>query len=114
MTKEGWQVVEADNGRQALDCLAEQQPSLILLDLMMPVLDGFDFLQQVRGHHSWCSIPVIVMTAKDLNDYDRQRLNGCVLDVLEKQQRNLEELLGEALQDVKRYVSATGPLAAGN
>ena len=113
LTKEGWQVVEADNGRKALDCLAEQRPSLILLDLMMPVMDGFEFLHQLRSHDSWRSIPVIVVTAKELNEDDRRRLTGCVLNILEKQKRNLDELLAEILQDIKRFVASREPAQGG-
>src|SRR5262249_29377711 len=104
LTKAGWQVVEAEDGRAALDCLAEQRPSLILLDLLMPVMDGFGFLKQVRGHERWRAIPVIVVTAKDLTEQERKGLTGSVLDVLEKQKWGLEELLSEILQEVKRYV----------
>src|SRR6185312_8696520 len=53
---EGWSVTEAANGRVALERLAEQPPGLILLDLMMPEMDGFQFLASLREHAPWRSI----------------------------------------------------------
>ena len=95
MEKEGWTVSEAANGRQGLERLTEGIPSLILLDLMMPEMDGFTFLQELRarpdGHHS----PVIVITAKDLTNDDRRRLNGEVARILQKGAVSTEDLLAE-------------------
>ncbi|NJL20907.1 MAG: response regulator [Leptolyngbyaceae cyanobacterium SM1_3_5] len=65
LTGSGWRVTIAENGRIALDKLAQVQPNLILLDLMMPELDGFGFLAQLQ-QSQWRSIPVIVVTAKDI------------------------------------------------
>ena len=61
----GWIVVEAHNGREALQRLADSQPGIVLLDLMMPEMDGFEFLSEMHAHKEWSSIPVIVVTAKD-------------------------------------------------
>ena len=68
----------------ALDRLRESAPDVILLDLMMPVMDGIDFLAAVGGDERWSEIPVIVLTAKDLDDADRQALNGKVAQVVAK------------------------------
>jgi CheY-like chemotaxis protein len=70
-----------------------QQPRLILLDLMMPVMDGFGFLATLRARPEWQHIPVIVVTAKDLTEEDRDRLNGMVEEVLEKNAYAREDLL---------------------
>ena len=67
LEKEGWKVIEAENGRVALERMAERQPELILLDLMMPEMDGFQFLDEVRRQEDWHPIPVIVITAKELS-----------------------------------------------
>jgi CheY-like chemotaxis protein len=72
LEKEGWAVIEAENGRVALERMTERQPDLILLDLMMPEMDGFQFLDEIRKHDAWRSIPVIVVTAKELAPEDRQ------------------------------------------
>jgi len=92
---EGWVVEEAENGRVALERVAENRPELIVLDLMMPEMDGFSFLEELRQQEAWRSIPVIVVTAKDLTAEDRQRLNGYVEYVVNKGTRGREELLQE-------------------
>ena len=84
LEKSAWQVTEAGNGREALDRLAQEKPQLILLDLMMPVMDGFDFLLEMRANSEWEDIPVIVLTAKDLTEEDRRILNGRVKQIVEK------------------------------
>jgi two-component system, chemotaxis family, chemotaxis protein CheY len=64
LSNEGYDVIAAVNGRDALDRLELQaQPEVILLDLMMPVLNGFDFLVEIRKHPRWALIPVIVTSA---------------------------------------------------
>jgi len=75
LTKAGWNVTEAENGRRALDVIQTEQPSVILLDLMMPEMDGFEFLRELRQHPQWRSLPVIVLTAKDLTVEERQWLS---------------------------------------
>ena len=95
LEKQGWPVIEAENGRVALERMAESLPDLILLDLMMPEVDGFQFLDHVRTHEGWRYIPIIVITAKDLTEEDRQRLNGYVEEVLEKGAYNPDALLRE-------------------
>ena len=92
LTKEGWTVAEAANGREALDQLERGRPALVLLDLMMPEMDGFEVLERMRREEAWRDIPVIVVTAKDLTREDVDRLNGHVAKVLQKgayQRRNL-------------------------
>jgi len=84
LRKSAWQVMEAGNGREALECLAQTRPTLILLDLMMPVMDGFDFLLEMRANAAWRDIPVIVLTAKDLTEDDRRMLSGRVEQIVEK------------------------------
>jgi len=84
LEKSGWTVSEAGNGREALERLAQKKPRLILLDLMMPVMDGFDFLLEMRANADWQDIPVIVLTAKDLTDEDRRVLSGRVEQIVEK------------------------------
>ena len=84
LEKANWSVSEAGNGREALDQLAQKKPQLILLDLMMPVMDGFDFLLEMRANEDWQDIPVIVLTAKDLTEEDRQTLSGRVEQIVSK------------------------------
>jgi CheY-like chemotaxis protein len=95
LEREGWQVSEAGDGRQALECLAKAPVNVILLDLMMPEMDGFEFLAERRKNEALCRIPVIVVTAADLTEDDRRRLNGGVLHVLQKSAQTRDQLLGE-------------------
>jgi DNA-binding response OmpR family regulator len=94
LEKDGWGVEEAENGRVALDLARVAIPSLVLLDLMMPEMDGFTFLEEFRRLHDTKSTPVIVLTAKDLTAEDRQRLNGSVERILQKGS-NSESLLAQ-------------------
>jgi signal transduction histidine kinase/DNA-binding response OmpR family regulator len=79
------EVAEAVNGRGALEWLAQNQPpALILLDIMMPEMDGFEFLDAFRKHPEWQDIPVIVLTAKELTAQERERLMGQTRKVIAK------------------------------
>jgi signal transduction histidine kinase/DNA-binding response OmpR family regulator len=81
---EGWTVREAENGRVALERMEEECPRLILLDLLMPEMDGFEFHEQVRQHPEWRSVPVVVVTSHDLSREERRRLNGYVETIVQK------------------------------
>ena len=95
LEKSGCNVVEANNGRAALDAVAAEVPQLVLLDLMMPEMDGFGFLSKFRENPQWRGVPVVVVTAMELTASDRQRLDGCVVHILEKGTATREELLYE-------------------
>ncbi len=81
---EGWLVREAENGRVALERMEEERPRLILLDLMMPEMDGFEFTEQVRLHPELRTVPIVVVTSHDLSREERQRLNGYVETIVQK------------------------------
>ena len=95
LEREGYAVVEAEHGRAALDRLREGAPGVILLDLMMPVMDGFEFLAELRREDAWRGIPVIVLTARDLSAEERELLNGSVARILQKGAYGQEALLAE-------------------
>jgi signal transduction histidine kinase/CheY-like chemotaxis protein len=97
LEKNGCRVTEADNGKSALEKMVEERPSLIFLDLMMEVMDGFTFVEHVRTHSEWRSIPIVVVTAHDLTAQDRKRLNGSVETILQKAGKSTEELLGQVV-----------------
>jgi CheY-like chemotaxis protein len=101
LSKAGWRVTEAENGLVALDRVAEHAPSLVLLDLMMPEMDGFEFLDQLR-RQSEAEIPVIVITAKTLTEKERNRLNGGVERIVMKRTLETEALLAEVRRLVPR------------
>ncbi len=102
LEKEGWAVAEAVNGRRGLEEVALSAPDLILLDLMMPEMDGFQLVAELAKHEAWRDIPVIVVTAKDLTVEDRLRLNGHVEMVLQKGSYRREELLASIETLVRR------------
>jgi PAS domain S-box-containing protein len=98
MEGENWTVTEAENGRAALESLRAGVPSVIVLDLMMPVMDGFAMLAELRRHETWQRIPVVVITAMDLSKADRQRLQGQSQSILAKGSQIGLELIREVRQ----------------
>ncbi len=107
----GWQVTEAGNGTEAVERLSNTSPDLILLDLIMPEMDGFEFLEALQAHEQWREIPVVVVTAKALTEDDRRRLNGHVERIVEKSTGRLEPLL-ETLKYVASHKKRTHPRSA--
>jgi CheY-like chemotaxis protein len=112
LEKAGWRVSEAGNGREGLERLAGEKPRLILLDLMMPVMDGFDFLLEMRAKAEWQDIPVIVLTAKDLTDEDRRVLSGRVEQIVEKGARAHDQVVNKMRQVVDQHTPPTGKATA--
>jgi CheY-like chemotaxis protein len=104
----GWHVTEAENGRIALDSLSTSRPDVIILDLMMPTMNGFEFLDELRARAEWRDIPVVVMTAKDLTEADRNRLNGGVEHIIQKSDR--DEMLRKLTSELSKWVK---PQVAG-
>jgi hypothetical protein len=80
----GWEVLEAEHGREALDVLAVERPDVILLDLMMPEMDGFECLSHLRASDEISDLPVVVMTAMELSASEVATLNRSVQRVLQK------------------------------
>jgi CheY-like chemotaxis protein len=108
----GWSVAEADNGRAALERVASAPPALILLDLLMPDMDGFELLAALREHEDWRAIPVIVLTAKDLTADERQRLTANAQAIIQKGAYGREELLREIRDRVAGWTEAVGAAPA--
>jgi signal transduction histidine kinase/DNA-binding response OmpR family regulator len=104
LERQGWSAATAEDGRAALDAVAGKIPDLILLDLMMPRMDGFEFVSELRKHHEWRAIPIIVITAKALTKEDREMLQGHVQKVLQKGDFKLNELLVELREIVGECV----------
>jgi CheY-like chemotaxis protein/anti-sigma regulatory factor (Ser/Thr protein kinase) len=95
----GWDISEAEDGRIALARLEEARPDAIILDLIMPEMDGFEFVDEMRRRPEWHDIPVIVVTSKDLTEEDRSRLNGGVERIIHKSGRD------ETLREVRGVLS---------
>jgi PAS domain S-box-containing protein len=102
--RDGWRVEEADNGESALARLNIHTPDVIFLDLMMPEMDGFAFLERVRQEDAWSAIPIVVLTAKELTADDRRRLHRGIERVLQKGSNSLDDLLSE----LRRQASKSG------
>ncbi len=106
---EGWTVSTARNGREALGQMDQAEPAIILLDLMMPEMDGFEFLSEIRSLPRASTVPVIVVTAKELTSDERKRLNGHVTAVLQKGNHSRDELLSEIASQLGNRIKRNVP-----
>jgi CheY-like chemotaxis protein len=95
LREKGWKVHEAENGRAALAVLEHTTPDLVLLDLIMPEMDGFAFLAEFRKFPQFCEIPVVVITSKDLTEAERQLLNKNVTCAVHKSTWSIDEIAEE-------------------
>jgi signal transduction histidine kinase/CheY-like chemotaxis protein len=112
LQKEGISVMEAGNGKEALDALrAGPLPDLIVLDLLMAEMDGFEFLSEVRPHPEWSRIPVVVVSSLDLNNEAQQVLKGQVEHIFQKGRFAREDLLREVRETINQHMlkRQTGP-----
>ncbi|QGJ70982.1 Hypothetical protein PBC10988_26850 [Planctomycetales bacterium 10988] len=107
LSKAGWQVVQAANGRQGLAALEQVKPSLVLLDLIMPELDGFEFVERLRTQPELAAVPIVVVTSMDLTKEERERLNGSVEQILQKGAYHRDDLLQEIDRRVREYLGQT-------
>ena len=116
LSREGWNVDEAVNGRDGLERVRASRPDLILLDLMMPEMDGFTFAETLRQDPDFKTVPIVVLTAKDLTNEDRMRLNGYVEKILQKGAWGRENLMEDIrhLVATSRHKPVTGPQKGDN
>jgi CheY-like chemotaxis protein/anti-sigma regulatory factor (Ser/Thr protein kinase) len=105
--KEGYEVVEAEDGEDALRKLAERRPALVLLDLFMPKMDGFELVQRLRKDPELKSLPVVVVTSKELGAEERMRLSGSVETILERAAMSREDLETELASLIRSGVEKT-------
>lgn len=89
------QVLRAQDGKQAIDLALDQRPDLIILDLMMPGLSGFEVVDRIRNQPTMAAVPILVMTSKSITQEERERLNGRVLQVMGKQSLARDHFLAE-------------------
>ncbi|MBU0664878.1 MAG: response regulator, partial [Proteobacteria bacterium] len=90
---EGYVVKQAGNGREALEKMAVSPPDLITLDMMMPEMDGFQVLEQLKKNKVTRNIPVVILTAKQLSQQERDFLQKQVATVVSKADLNSNRLL---------------------
>ena len=93
LVKDGWRVDEAENGKVAIDQIKKEKPELILLDLLMPVMDGFKFLKVIKTEETFIDIPIIVITSKDLTADDYSFLTANVDKVIQKGDYTRKEII---------------------
>ena len=110
LEREGYAVVEAENGVVALARLRERAVGLVLLDLMMPEMDGFELVEELRRQEAWRGLPIVVITGRDLTPEDRARLSGSVERVLEKGGHRSEALLREVRELLARSTVRRGDM----
>jgi adenylate cyclase len=102
-----WTVRDAENGREALKRIQENKPDVILLDLMMPEMDGFAVVAALQKETGWRDIPVIVITSLDLDANDRARLNSGVQSVLVKERFQPADLV----ERIRRLLHSKPPVS---
>jgi signal transduction histidine kinase/CheY-like chemotaxis protein len=109
LLSEGWESWPALDGREALQRMEPEAPGVVLLDLMMPGMDGFEFLAEKQRRPAWADIPVVVLTARDLTPAERERLRAAqVSAVLQKGLYTRGELVEEIRKAVRRGLPLEG------
>src|SRR5690606_4245035 len=103
---EGWTILTAENGAEALEMLSKTRPAAIVLDLMMPEMDGFEFLQHLGEDAQLRSIPVVVMSGKDPTEAERDFLRRRVDAVLKKGRHSADDLLATVKERLRRRAGA--------
>jgi GAF domain-containing protein/DNA-binding response OmpR family regulator/anti-sigma regulatory factor (Ser/Thr protein kinase) len=107
----GYQLLEAGGGAQALSLVEAELPELIILDLMMPEVDGFTVLEAIKSNPATHNIPVIIVTAKEVTQEDRERLNGHMEALFNKGIFSADQLLNNisaALDNMNREIAQEG------
>jgi CheY-like chemotaxis protein len=87
---------------EGLENVKRVKPGLIILDLMMPEMDGFEFAERLRENKEWIDIPVVVITAKDLTKEDHKRLKGNVEAIMQKGSYSKNDLMTEIGDRIKK------------
>ena len=108
LEEDGWKVESATNGQEALEAIGRERPDVLLLDLMMPVMDGFETLQRLREEEGTRDLPVVVITAKDLSREEREELQRNTTRIIEKNGMDRERILGELRTSLKELKTKGG------
>jgi signal transduction histidine kinase/CheY-like chemotaxis protein len=112
LEREKWRVRAAANGQLALQALQETIPAAVVLDLKMPIMNGFQFLDRVQAHATWRSIPVFVFTSMDITQEIRERLAGRAAGIFQKGNYSREELLQRVHEAVQSHLTAKSSASA--
>ena len=108
LESEGYDVLSAHGGQEGIDLAVAEAPSLIILDLAMPEVDGFQVVKRLAEHPGACDIPIVICTAMDLTDEEKDRLNGQIQSVIEKT-GNVRQKLLEAIRRIERFRTPSIP-----
>ena len=103
LENEGASVIEATNGREGIEALELSTPSMILLDLMMPEMDGFGFVEEYRKRPEWHSVPIVVVTAKTLTADEKRKLEGWVDALYNKLESSVDDVLRDIQSKLKQH-----------
>ncbi len=104
LARDAWEVWEAENGHVAMGRMPERRPAVLLLDLMMPEIDGMGVLERMSADPELAEIPVVVLTAADLSRSELDALSQRVAHVMDKGQRDRDSLLSQVRQRVAECV----------
>jgi len=105
---EGYQVTGVYGGEEALRVLEAEPPDIILLDLLMPGMDGFEVIEQVKANERWKDIPIVVVTAKDLTDADGEFLRRSVDKIIRKSGLDSETLVRDVQSLLREHAASRG------
>jgi len=105
-TQEGYEVMEAASGQEAIMLVHQRRPHIIILDLLMPEMDGFAVLEALKADETTRAIPIIVVTAKELTERDRQLLNNRIEALIQKGVLQQEELLEDVAAALRKLARA--------
>jgi CheY-like chemotaxis protein len=105
----GFTVIVADGGLEGIGLAKTRQPDLVLLDLVMPEVNGFDVVEALRGDESTHAIPIMVLTGKDLTEADKRQLSGHVSTIMSRGSTATVDLLGQLQQIVATTVPPKAP-----
>ncbi len=103
LVKDGWSVVEAQDGQSALDALERHNPALVLVDLVMPDMDGYAFIRAMRAESAWDGVPIVALTSEDLSDQKMRSLQESSAHVVRDGAKPLDALV----TDLRRFVPAS-------
>ena len=103
LEEEGYQIKGVNSGEEALRSIEKELPDVILLDLLMPGMDGFEVIQRIKEKAEWKDVPIVVITAKDLTEADIEFLRQRVDGIIRKSGLDREKLVGEVHQLLKEH-----------
>jgi CheY-like chemotaxis protein len=99
---EGFKVTKAYGGKEGIDLAIQNSPDAIILDLLMPKVNGFEVVQRLNAHPRAKHIPIFIYTVKDITEEDKRMLNDYVISIKEKGRCSKEELLSDIKKAVVR------------